>query len=211
MSDVGPTFLQYEKKRPYQQVFWKPDDEHWYVEADWREGYFSASRALLEGVVLGNSTEPIEGVVGVFLFRHYLELAIKYVLFHARWLKNERENAPDNEVEAVKQRHHLRLFWDMAKEACGQRVPTKEWAAWDISFIDACVKEFETFDPQGDIFRYPKPGFEVGRLGPLRHPLGIDHAALLQNMDHVHGVLEEIGSYLVANYHENEDSDDFLN
>jgi hypothetical protein len=212
MSDVEPTFPRYEKKQLYRQVFWEPGGEQWYVEADWRESYFSASRALLEGIVSGKLTEPIEGVVGVFLFRHYLELAIKYVLFHARWLKNERENASDIEVEAVKPKHHLLLFWDRAKEACVQKVHAKEWASWDVNFIDACVKEFETFDPDpGVIFRYPNPGFKVGQLGQLRHPLGIDHAALLQNMDHVHEVLEEIDSYLIANYHGNQDSEDILN
>ena len=46
---------------------------------------FESAKHILEAVVRDKLHPRIEGVAGVFLFRHYLELALKFIIFHARW------------------------------------------------------------------------------------------------------------------------------
>src|SRR5437016_2387692 len=86
-------------KKTYQPIFSIPP-EPWIVEAEWTEGYFRAARRIVEDIVSGKlfATE-IWGPVALYLFRHYLELALKYIVLHARFLKDTNTNAEDETIQ----------------------------------------------------------------------------------------------------------------
>src|SRR5579863_2734620 len=99
LADEKIQFPWYEKHN-YQKVFGIPEKE-WKVEAVWGDAYYGAARELIAGVVEGRLNPAYEGVAGLYLFRHYLELALKYVIFHSRWLKDAQTNARLDEIEDV--------------------------------------------------------------------------------------------------------------
>jgi hypothetical protein len=76
------------KKMQYHTMLRIPT-EPWRIDASWRDAYFYASKEVIQGVVEEVLMPAIHGVAGVFMFRHYMELAMKYTVFHARWLVRE--------------------------------------------------------------------------------------------------------------------------
>lgn len=154
-----PRFPQYEK-RPYCQVFVVPGP-NWKVEAVWEDAYYQSAKRLLEGVARGEFLPAFEGVVGLYLFRHYLELAIKFIIFHSRWLKDAQTNAKLEEIAEVKKTHSLSQLWTLAKAECQRVIPATEWGSIDIAFVDRCVHDIDSIDPNGELFRYHGPRFGV--------------------------------------------------
>jgi hypothetical protein len=161
---------------------------------------------LLEGIVTGLLHRDIEGVAAVFLSRHYLELAIKYALFHSRWLTDEMHNAADDEVDHVAKSHNLEGLWRTLAAELNKRVPNLP-GTLDLEFVAEFVKEFHVIDPNNDRFRYPGDRLEVGiQTAPAeRHRLGIDFSTLLSNLDRVHDVLGTLDTLLVEQYGQNEE------
>lgn len=60
--------------------------------------------------------ETLEGVPALFLLRHYLELRLKLIVFHARWLNDQHTTARDEDIQAVKNQHSLKTLWVDAKQ-----------------------------------------------------------------------------------------------
>ena len=74
----------------------------------WRsmtESFYRASEFLVKAVVERTARDDSEGVAAVFLFRHYLELALKGIIIQGRWIKPTGENATRKEVQKVKNIH----------------------------------------------------------------------------------------------------------
>ena len=198
----GPRFPQYEK-RLYRSIFQVPD-QNWKVEADWEDAYYQSARHLLEGVERGDYLPGYEGVVGLYLFRHYIELALKFVIFHSRWLKDAQTNARFDEIEDIKKRHALKPQWDRAKTECQRIVPPEEWSALDLDFVERCVVEFDAVDRNGERFRYHGPRFGVEKslakraemARSIRPDLYVEFDGLPAVLEHVHDVL----SYLMCTW-----------
>jgi hypothetical protein len=87
MNEIGGTV-----KWKYRPMFGIPRGT-WKIGAIWDQAYLETAQYVLKGVVNGELNPYVHGVTGVFLFRHYMELELKYVLFHTRWLKNKDTNA----------------------------------------------------------------------------------------------------------------------
>ena len=195
-------------KMPYHAMLQIPA-EPWKVGANWREGYFYASQELVQGVVEGRLMPGIQGVAGVFLFRHYLELALKYIVFHARWLKSENRNAEWDEVKDLHLNHSLMGWWNLVKGETKGKLPKAEWDALDTEFVEQCVRNFEEADPApGWRFRYHAKLFGVDKRPkeqrvPVLNELYIDYTAMLQQMKHVYDVLNAIDVYLVETHGQN--------
>jgi hypothetical protein len=202
---------QYER-RLYQKVFHVPENE-WAVEATWDEAYYSSAKRLIEGVVRGECLPAYEGVTGLYLFRHYLELALKYVVFHSHWLKDARTNAKDEEIEEVKKTHKLGQLWALAKSECRKRMSTEEWKSLDIQYVDECIKELDAVDPDGERFRYHGEKFGLEKDAQRREQISksvgnylwIEFEVLLEMMQHVYDVLNYLDVYMVETHGENED------
>lgn len=202
----------WEVRRPYRRVFNVPKD-NWKVEAVWGDGYLRAAETIVAGVVDGRYRPGIEGVPGVFLFRHYLELALKYIVFKARWLRDANTNAAIEDIKNVKKTHSLRDLWAMVKAECQGKIKPEAWDSWDISFIEQCIAEFDAVDPNpGDRFRYFGRTFGPDRDEvPARANLGIDFDAIAANMTHVADVLGMIDTYLHETHGQNQEWEDVLN
>jgi hypothetical protein len=196
MSDDEGLYPEVEK-RSWQRVFKIPGPE-FKVFGLYPDGYFNAAKILIEGVASGALMDTFEGVPALFLFRHYLELRLKLIVFHARWLKDQHTTARDEEIQAVKNQHSLRVLWLEAKAACKIKIESGYWNCLDIGFIDECVNAFEEVDSGGETFRYPVKQFRVATQPPvLRQDLGISYGALARNIGHAKDVLEAMDTYLV--------------
>ena len=216
-EDFEPRFPQY-VKRPYPVVFQVPGPD-WQVEAVWEDAYYQSAKRLLEGVARGEYLEGYEGVAGLYLFRHYVELALKFVIFHSRWLKDAQNNARFDEIEDVKKGHSLKALWEVAKPECQRVIPAGEWAALDIEFVEKCVLELEAVDPTGERFRYHGPRFGVEKdpvkrakmARTIRYDLYVRFRELPAVVEHVHDVLSYLDFYMVETHGQNQEWDEYLN
>jgi len=137
----------------------------------------------------------------IYLFRHYLELALKHIIVAGRWLTKEGENAPREDVAEVERIHVLRELWQLVLRDAKPKIPEEDWKNYDISFIERCIAEFDAVDPKGFAFRYAGHGVER---------LRVHFVWLSAIMQHVYEVLEGIHTYLSEMFHENVEYDAYL-
>jgi hypothetical protein len=191
-----------ERFRPqeFRQVFFPPASGEWKIDALFPEGFFESAKLVLTGVVKGTLREGIEGVAAVFLCRHYLELALKYTLFHSRWLEDETHNATD--VKSVGRGHDVQKLWDALTAELNTK-PAIVPKGLDLDFVGKFVKEFHANDPQNWRFRYP--GKQLPVVHSSHETLGIDFDSLLFNLQHTYDVLSTLDDALVDRYGENKD------
>jgi hypothetical protein len=151
-------------------------------------------------------------------FRHYVELALKYIIFHSCWLRDAHTNASFEEIEDVKKRHSLRQLWTTARAECKRIIPESEWNAIDVEFLDQAIDEFDAIDPTGERFRYHGPTFGVEKdpakrqemARTIRHDLLVDFQVLPCLVDHAHDVLNYLDTYMIETHGENEEWEDYL-
>jgi hypothetical protein len=186
------------------------------VEAVWDEAYYRAAKAVIAGVAQGEYLPALEGVPGLYLFRHYIELALKYVIFHSRWLRDAHTIARDDDIEDVKKTHSLGRLWTIVVAECKRVIPDDEWNAIDVEFVERCVQEFDAIDPDGERFRYHGPKFGIQKAPVKREetapalPLYVDFVAVASDVDHVHDVLRYLDVYMVETHGEVEEWQDYL-
>ncbi len=192
--------------REYRPAFYLPQSDGWYVDALYPDGYYGAAKVVLEGIATGSLSGSIEGVAAVFLVRHYLELAIKYVLFHSRWLKDERHNA--TEIDPVGKGHPLLVLWGRLTEELRERLSSVLAVGFDLDFVGELVKELDGVDRSGTRFRYP--GEQLPVIRRSHNSLRIDFDVLLSNLKRVHDVLDTLDGYLIETHGQNEDWEDEL-
>jgi len=195
------------------RVFYAPPHPDWKVDALFVEGFFSSAKLLLQGVIDGKLLEA-EGVAAVFLCRHYLELAIKYTLFHSRWLSDEGTNATKEEISAVDTDHDLHSLWDTLRRELRTRLPGISKVGFDLDFVGKLVGQFQLVDKGGCRFRYPAKELAVAptsQPSTQREPLGIDFPALLFALEHAKRVLGDLDAYLVNTHGLNEEGEAELN
>jgi hypothetical protein len=167
---------------------------------------------LLDGIVIRQLSADIYGVTSAYVCRHYLEIAIKYALFHSRWLKNEKQNAADAEIVAVAKTHNLQSLWDTLMKELKSRMPSICATGLDLKFVGEFVAEFHQIDASGERFRYPTEQIAIGpRTEAIPPSLAIGFDSLLLNLIRAHDVLETLDSYLVEQHGENEDWQNILN
>jgi hypothetical protein len=218
MSDEQPEeegiYCGWTDKQTYVPMFGVPE-EPWNIDASWEEGYFRAAQLVVEGVLDGRRRPAIEGIAGVYLYRHYLELQLKFIVFHARWLKDSQTNATNEEIEDVKKTHSLGTLWALAKADCPAKLGREAWDSFDIAFVDACIAEFDAVDPNpGDRFRYHGKKFGVAAsaaASPVVNHLWIGFETLQRNMTHVRDVLSAIDTFLFETHGQNDEWKDILN
>lgn len=187
----------------YRQVFHPPSDGQ-KANGLFPDAYFESAKVLLEGVVSGRFPEGVHGIAAVFLSRHYLELALKYSLYHARWLKEETTNAPDNEIESVgKDYHKLQPLWDKLHAELTRRAPSIFGTGLDLNFVREFVNEFHGVDERGMRFRYP--GEQLSIAGSHNEALDIDFRALLFSLMRIYDVLSTLDRFLIEQYGANQD------
>jgi hypothetical protein len=190
--------LPWRQKYAYTPVFDVPA-EPWHIAALWEEAYFDTAKYVIEGVLKRDLNRNVHGVAGVFLFRHYLEIALKFIIMHARWLADHGRIAGAEEIKDVAKTHRLKTLWEMAVKDCKGKIHEETWNEWDVEFVEEMILEFDAVDSSGFRFRYH--GEKFGSHDPLRdimrmNELRIRYDVLLAQMDHVRSVLGTIDTYL---------------
>jgi hypothetical protein len=182
-------------------------DKIFYAESSFKswldlaDSFYRASVVLMDGVAKDELNEDTEGIAAAFLFRHYLELALKNVILAGRFLTKDGENVPHPEVSPAPREHKLNDLWKLVLRDAKPKMPTDDWQRYDTEFVEKCIAEFDRIDPKGMTFRYGSEGAES---------LHVHFHWLYAIMEHVHQVLEGIRSYLVETHGQNEDYETYL-
>jgi hypothetical protein len=187
------------EKRAYQPVFGNPNG----TLSGFREDYYLAARAIGERITEGKMLGETEGIAALFLFRHYLELALKTIIFGLRRLETRRKNVPRTESVQQASGHNLGALWAEIKKHHPLKMGQKDWNALDTAFLDQCIYEFARIDPSSERFRYP-----LERKGPSRDrltPLAVAWDRIPRIIEHAHDVLETMDTRLVETYAQNEE------
>jgi hypothetical protein len=172
------------------------------VDALFPDGFFESAKLLLEGIKTGELRQGIEGVAAVFLCRHYLELALKYTLFHSRWLKGSCGNAVTAHVDPVGKSHDLKMLWETLTAELKAK-PSVVPSGLDLNFVGAFVKEFHAVDQDNTRFRYT--GKQLPVQPSSNETLTIDFDSLLFNLQLTYDVLHTLDSYFMNTFGENEE------
>jgi hypothetical protein len=112
----------------------------------------------------------------VFLYRHYIELSLKDIIFLCRRLKQEGSGFP--------QHHNLGTLWDEAKQLLSDHYGSD--TPEEMKNLDGCIDDFATHDPNSFAFRYPWDKKGNRTLQDLRHI----------NLRNLFETMERVGSFL---------------
>ncbi len=178
-------------KREWAPLFIKSDSAPTY--RDLTDGYFRSSEILVKGIVAGEFSAWSEGVTAIFLFRHYLELSLKSLIFMGRFIRSDGRNSELEEVVQVKWIHKLDELWKMVIEDVKPKIEYT-WNECDIDFVERCVFEFNTADPKSFAYRYDSEE---------KQQYEMDFNQLLVVMKHVHEVFHELRTELSLMYMRN--------
>lgn len=176
----------------YQKMFNIPD-EPWRAGAIWDRGYFDAAKFLVEGVLTRGLFKGVHGVVGLYTFRHYVELQLKYILLYSRFLKDPNTLAED--AKAIRKTHSLDSLWQEIKKEVPAKLPDGVWKNFDTAFIDELIEELQAVDKNGESFRYAGAEFADSESFVMNE-LDVNYELLLAQMQHTFNVLHSIASYL---------------
>ncbi len=109
MSDEDKVWFPKCEKALYTPLFLNPDGRmvSWLIV-----DYYAAARSIVERILQrekldGEILDDMEGRAALFLFRHYLELALKDIVFNLRRLKTKQENLPEEEQGDWPSGHNL--------------------------------------------------------------------------------------------------------
>lgn len=167
-----------------------------------RESFYRASEIIVGNLAVGNGFPDIEGPAAVFLFRHYLELALKALVLRGRMLERADKNAAIDSVKEVNRNHALAELWELVLADAKPKIDPNHWDNYDIPFVEKCIAEFNDRDQKGFAFRYPGQGGEH---------FDYHFAYLAKSMEHAYQVLEGLTGYLVETHGQNEEWEDILN
>lgn len=145
------------------------DISHWNKDlSGYARGYKNAADLIVKKVI---EEEPRASMFNVsylvfpltFLYRQYIELRLKEIIFLGSRLNMDRQGFPTH--------HRIQELWKHARpyieKVCGD---LKE----SLDATEACIKEFSELDPIGMAFRYPadrdgKPHLPEWSVINLRH------------------------------------------
>ena len=160
---------------------------------DLADGFYQGSRVLVDGVLRGGLHEDIEGVAAIFMFRHYLELILKKIVFCGRRLTPDGELVPLGEIKEVAKEHSLSAIWKWVLADAKPKIADESWKEYDVAFVEKLIAEIDGVDPKGFTFRYPEEDGNFYRF---------DFAWMLKAMEHAEQVLGNMLTYLIEQYHQ---------
>jgi hypothetical protein len=188
-ADYGYTAFETWEYRPL--IYVLEANKSW---IDFKESFYRASELIVDRLTNGHGLMDIEGVAAVFLFRHYLELALKRIVVRGRALIRHDKNAAWKDVEDVAKIHSLRELWKLTLADAKPKIEQRIWDSYDIGFVEKCITEFDERDAKGFSFRYPRQGGE-------RYDYDFQFFRLA--MEHVYQILENMTTCLIAAHIEN--------
>lgn len=188
------------EKWEYKKIIYAPEG---HIDASPRWDFYAAAKASVQRLVVGSTVGEIEGTAALYLFRHYLELALKSIVLGARHLETKDKNMLSEQVLPPSQGHDLKALWNEVKSRVPRKLGAGVWPQWDHKFVEQCIEEFHVLDPSSERLRYKheKQYVERDQTDPLR----VDWQALLYAIEHVHDVLEAMHTYLIETHGLNAD------
>ena len=196
---AGPFAYTAFEKWKYKPIIHKA--EHAQLWRDLGDSFFSASLLLVEKVVRREISDDMEGLAAVFLFRHYLELALKDLILRGRSLVTEDRNTLRDEVKEVAHVHELTKLWEWVIRDAKPKVKPESWDEYDTEYVEKCLWEFDAVHSKGFAFRYPGAGGESCIFA---------FAELWEAMRHIEHVLGGLISYLKEAHAQNDEYESFL-
>ena|SRR5271166_4559382 len=181
------------EKWDYRQIIYVVEEGQEKLWVDMGQSFYHASYHLVQGVINGSLREDIEGVAAVYLFRHYLELALKSIILSGRYLEKNGAIVPREQVRKVANIHDLEDLWESLHAGAQPKIQKEHWDNYDIRFIEKCIMEFDAVDKKGFAFRYAGHGGER---------CNFDFGVMIAEMEHAYQVLEGLITYLVETYHQ---------
>lgn len=161
-------------------------DQYWTSLARYGKNYKEAADAILSAAINRDGIYPDTVVYpAIFMYRHYLELTLKDIIWRAMRLERE------GQYNWKKANHRLEVLWLEAKRLLKQHYATK--APKEIDFLDGPIGEFVTYDPTSMAFRYPFDKHGNRHLQDLSH-VNLEH--LMEVMDRVANTLSCLASDL---------------
>jgi hypothetical protein len=188
-ADYGYTAFE---KWPYQQLIYIQEVNKSWI--DFGESFYRASELIVERIANDQGHPDVEGLAAVFLFRHYLELALKRIVVRGRVLIRHDKNAAWEDVKEVAKIHSLDDLWKLVLAEAKPKIEQRIWGSYDIDFVEKCIAEFDARDKKGFAFRYPLQGGERYEIDFPRFRLA---------MEHVYQILENMTTVLVETHAEN--------
>jgi hypothetical protein len=188
-SDYGYTAFEKWDYQPF--VYVREEKKIWVT---YSESFYRASEIIIGNLAAGHGFPDIEGIAAVFLFRHYLELALKRIIVRGRCLIRPDANAAWEDVKEVANVHSLAALWKLVLTDAKPKIDPAAWESYDIPFVENCIAEFDNRDEKGFAFRYPRQGGERYEY---------DFGYFREAMEHVYQVLENMTTYLIESHAEN--------
>jgi hypothetical protein len=190
-------YTAYQKWRYDKIIYLQSSPKSW---LDIANSFYRASLVLVKGVAEDRLNEDEEGIAAAFLFRHYLELALKNIVLAGRFLTEDGGNGNPEDVKPA-WGHMLIELWKLVLRDAKPKIAPVDWDHFDTDFIESCIAEFDAIDPRGMVFRYAGEGAEG---------LRIHFQWLYAIMEHVRQVLDGIHTELVELHGENDDYESYL-
>ncbi len=188
------------RPQQFKSSFDLPSGE-WRIDTDFAEDFFLSAKALLEGIL--SRQDETEGASAIFLCRHYVELGIKYALFHARWLKGHDTIAELSDVEEIDKTHDLNSLWKMLNNELAAK-PGVAPSELDLKFVGKFVNELHAVDKNNWRFRYPMKTFARQPTKSLlaKRPalLAVNFESLLASLERTREILAFLDDYLINTY-----------
>jgi len=78
LADYGYTAFEKWDYEPF--VYVQEENKPW---VSFKESFYRASEVIIDNLAKGRGFPEIEGIAAVFMFRHYLELALKKIIVRA--------------------------------------------------------------------------------------------------------------------------------
>jgi hypothetical protein len=173
------------RKRSFPEIFLKEGEGEW-LRFQMDDAYFDAAMILLRNIIDGRDYEPHYGPTVLYLIRHYLEIKLKLVCFHARWLRKAGwlSNADDDEITGTAKKHELdALCSEMCREV-DARMDKRFRDAIDIVYVRRLVEELDRLDHDGERFRYSVEQIKIHSTPVRQYQLRVDWPELLDALEH---------------------------
>jgi hypothetical protein len=115
----------------------------------------------------------------LYLYRHYLELALKGIIRDGESLLDSQRKPPEG--------HVLDKLWVRAEQVLRECSKIETVENPDLSIIDNCIRQFATVDPSGESFRYARRRDE----SPVEHAVSrVNVRVLKEEMDNASREIE---------------------
>jgi hypothetical protein len=170
--------------KPEDKLFTSQDDwwnnacidwasDKWYIYSD---GYKEAGDMIVNGILEGKRSQDVLVYPVIFLYRQYLELAMKGLLTKIYKLQDICDKIPTT--------HALDILWDKCRSHIQTIIPDD--SSKELIDISRLIAEFMVVDPKSMAFRYPEDKNGSKHLSNIR----------LINLRNIKEVIEGISTIL---------------